>query len=92
MDRISDRSRPLPVRADPRHMPPDYYLDQIDWLTAFQRGLTIAADVTDADTIFVAAEQVIERWGELDLWVNNAMVTMFAPVSDLFMPTPPYCT
>ena len=64
-------------------MPPDYYLDQIDWLTAFQRGLTIAADVTDADTIFVAAEQVIERWGELDVWVNNAMVTMFAPVSDM---------
>lgn len=24
--------------SDPRHMPPDYYFDQIDWLTAFQRG------------------------------------------------------
>ncbi len=23
--------------GDPRHMPPDYYFDQIDWLTAFQR-------------------------------------------------------
>jgi nucleoside-diphosphate-sugar epimerase len=23
--------------SDPRHMPPDYYFDQIDWLTAFQR-------------------------------------------------------
>ena len=24
--------------SDPRHMPPNYYFDQIDWLTAFQRG------------------------------------------------------
>ena len=24
--------------SDPRHMPPDYYFDQIDWLTDFQRG------------------------------------------------------
>jgi len=24
--------------SDPRHMPPDYYFDQIDWLTAFQTG------------------------------------------------------
>jgi len=24
--------------SDPRHMPPDYYFDQIDWLTGFQRG------------------------------------------------------
>jgi nucleoside-diphosphate-sugar epimerase len=24
--------------SDPRHMPPDYYFDQIDWLVAFQRG------------------------------------------------------
>src|SRR5262245_49466054 len=24
--------------SDPRHMPPDYYFDQIDWLTALQKG------------------------------------------------------
>ena len=24
--------------SDPRHMPPDYYFDQIEWLTDFQRG------------------------------------------------------
>src|ERR1700746_348141 len=28
-----------PMReTDPRHMPPNYYFDQIDWLTASQRG------------------------------------------------------
>ncbi|HWB45041.1 MAG TPA: SDR family oxidoreductase [Hyphomicrobiaceae bacterium] len=24
--------------SDPRHMPPDYYFDQVDWLTAYQQG------------------------------------------------------
>jgi nucleoside-diphosphate-sugar epimerase len=24
--------------SDPRHMPPNYYFDQVDWLTAHQRG------------------------------------------------------
>lgn len=28
-----------PMReADPRHMPPDFYFDQIDWLAGYQRG------------------------------------------------------
>jgi nucleoside-diphosphate-sugar epimerase len=28
-----------PMReTDPRHIPPNYYFDQIDWLTAYQRG------------------------------------------------------
>jgi nucleoside-diphosphate-sugar epimerase len=28
-----------PMREpDPRHMPPNYYFDQIDWLTVYQRG------------------------------------------------------
>jgi nucleoside-diphosphate-sugar epimerase len=28
-----------PMReTDPRHMPPDFYFDQIDWLAAYQRG------------------------------------------------------
>jgi len=28
-----------PMReTDPRHVPPNYYFDQIDWLTAYQRG------------------------------------------------------
>ena len=31
-------SRPPARESDPRHVPPDYYFDQIDWLTSFQRG------------------------------------------------------
>ena len=36
--RISGRLKTPMRETDPRHMPPDYYFDQIDWLTDFQRG------------------------------------------------------
>src|SRR5215218_8728549 len=44
--------------------------------------LTITADVADADAIFAAAEQVIQQWGAIDVWVNNAMVTALATISE----------
>src|SRR5918995_2618911 len=46
-------------------------------------ALAIPVDVADADATFAAAAQVIERWRAIDVWVNNAMVTMFAPVCDI---------
>ncbi len=39
--------------------------------------LTFATDVADAAAIDRAADQVVERWGGIDVWVNNAMVTVF---------------
>ena len=34
-----------PMReTDPRHMPPDFYFDQIDWLTDYQRGKKLELD------------------------------------------------
>jgi NAD(P)-dependent dehydrogenase (short-subunit alcohol dehydrogenase family) len=47
------------------------------------QALTIPMDVTDAEAMFVAAAQVIQRWGAIDVWVNNAMATMFAPLYDM---------
>jgi NAD(P)-dependent dehydrogenase (short-subunit alcohol dehydrogenase family) len=47
------------------------------------RALLIPADVADENTIFTASEQVIKHWGTIDVWVNNAMVTMFAPLADI---------
>ena len=47
------------------------------------RALTISADVADAVAIFAAAAQVAQRWSTIDVWINNAMATMFAPVSDM---------
>lgn len=44
-------------------------------------ALVIAADVGDWQAVHAAAAQVAERWGGIDVWVNNAMATMYAPVS-----------
>ena len=46
-------------------------------------AITIAADTADADAVDRAAQEAIERWGGIDIWVNNAMVTMYAAVSDM---------
>jgi short-subunit dehydrogenase len=39
--------------------------------------LAIAADVTDADALRDVANSAIERFGRIDVWVNNAGVTAF---------------
>lgn len=46
-------------------------------------ALGISVDVSDADAIFAAVEQIIDRWGTIDVWINNAMATIFGPVSDI---------
>ena len=43
-------------------------------------ALVVSADVADARAIAAAAETVVSRWGAIDVWINNAMATIFAPV------------
>lgn len=45
------------------------------------RALAISADVADAAALVAAAAQVAERWETIDVWVNNAMATVFAPLA-----------
>ncbi len=45
--------------------------------------ITIAADVADADAVDQAAADAADRWGGIDVWINDAMATMFAPLSDM---------
>jgi NAD(P)-dependent dehydrogenase (short-subunit alcohol dehydrogenase family) len=45
-------------------------------------ALVLAVDVADHDAVEEAASRIEERFGPLDVWVNNAMATVFAPVSD----------
>jgi NAD(P)-dependent dehydrogenase (short-subunit alcohol dehydrogenase family) len=47
------------------------------------RALAIAADVSDAAAIQAAADQVEREAGPIDLWVNNAMVSVFSPVKEM---------
>ena len=47
------------------------------------RALPIPTDVADADAVHAAADRVEAELGPIDVWVNVAMATVFAPVSKL---------
>ena len=46
-------------------------------------ALAISQDVADADGVERAAEQIERELGPIDVWVNNAMTSVFSPVSKM---------
>ncbi|MFC7359833.1 SDR family oxidoreductase [Nocardioides astragali] len=48
-----------------------------------RRALVIRADVADADAVEAAAATTEAQLGPIDVWINNAMVSVFSPVQDL---------
>ncbi|MDQ2697106.1 MAG: SDR family oxidoreductase, partial [Pseudomonadota bacterium] len=44
------------------------------------QALAIPTDVADPEQVEAAAQQVEQTWGPIDVWVNDAMVTVFSPV------------
>jgi NAD(P)-dependent dehydrogenase (short-subunit alcohol dehydrogenase family) len=47
------------------------------------RGLVLPLDVSDAEQVELAAARVEEELGPIDVWVNNAMVSVFSPVKEM---------
>src|SRR2546425_98083 len=47
------------------------------------RAIAIPTDVADADGVEGAAQRVERELGPIDVWVNNAMVSVFSPVKEL---------
>lgn len=45
-------------------------------------ALVLPLDVADAAAVEEAADEVVARWGHLDVWVNDAMVSVFSPVKE----------
>ncbi|WP_338863617.1 SDR family oxidoreductase [Myxococcus stipitatus] len=45
-------------------------------------ALVLPCDVSDSHAVEQAAAKVAQRWGHIDVWVNCAMVTVFAPVME----------
>jgi NAD(P)-dependent dehydrogenase (short-subunit alcohol dehydrogenase family) len=41
--------------------------------------MVLPADVANPEAVNHAADEVAEAWGGIDIWVNNAMATIFAP-------------
>jgi NAD(P)-dependent dehydrogenase (short-subunit alcohol dehydrogenase family) len=46
-------------------------------------ALVLPTDVAYADEVESAAEQVESQLGPIDVWVNNAMTSVFSPVKDM---------
>jgi NADP-dependent 3-hydroxy acid dehydrogenase YdfG len=44
-------------------------------------ALVLPLDVADDAAVDAAADAVVERWGRIDVWINDAMVSVFSPVS-----------
>ncbi|HEY1384551.1 MAG TPA: SDR family oxidoreductase [Dongiaceae bacterium] len=45
--------------------------------------VVVATDVADADAMFAAADRIAADLGPIDIWINNAMVTVFSTVADI---------
>src|SRR5215472_12998024 len=50
---------------------------------AGRRALVLPLDVADAQAVECAADRVERELGPIDVWVNNAMVSVFSPVKEL---------
>ncbi|HET7848529.1 MAG TPA: SDR family oxidoreductase [Pseudolabrys sp.] len=51
-----------------------------------QRGgaaVAAPADVSSAEAVFAAADRLEREIGPIDVWINDAMVTVFSPFSDM---------
>ena len=63
----------------------------IDGLTAARRevqdvgseALVIPTDVADADQVESAAAQIEAEFGDIDIWINNAMTSVFSPIKQM---------
>lgn len=47
------------------------------------KALVLPADVSDAEAVEAAASRVEEQFGPIDIWVNDAMVSVFSPVKEM---------
>lgn len=47
------------------------------------RALTIPLDVADPDQVFAAADRIERELGPIDIWINNAMTTVFGRITQI---------
>jgi NAD(P)-dependent dehydrogenase (short-subunit alcohol dehydrogenase family) len=47
------------------------------------KALILACDVADAQQVEAAAQRVEEEFGPIDVWVNDAMASVFGPVKEI---------
>jgi NAD(P)-dependent dehydrogenase (short-subunit alcohol dehydrogenase family) len=47
------------------------------------RALVLVADVADEQAVEAAAEQLEREFGPIDIWINNAMASVFSPIIEM---------
>jgi NAD(P)-dependent dehydrogenase (short-subunit alcohol dehydrogenase family) len=47
------------------------------------QAIVLPLDVADADAVEAAAARVEETFGPIDLWINNAMLSVFSPIMEM---------
>ena len=47
------------------------------------KALVILVDVANADQVEAAAVQIEAELGKIDIWINNAMVSVFSPIKEM---------
>ena len=46
-------------------------------------SLVLPLDLADARAVDDAADRIVATWGQIDVWVNDAMVSVFAPIAEM---------
>jgi short-subunit dehydrogenase len=46
-------------------------------------AVAVPTDVADAEAMFAAADRIAGTFGSIDVWINDAMVTVFSPVWEI---------
>ncbi|HVP64864.1 MAG TPA: SDR family oxidoreductase [candidate division Zixibacteria bacterium] len=47
------------------------------------KALVLPLDVADPGAMEQASKFILRRWGQIDIWVNNAMASVFSPVKEM---------
>jgi short-subunit dehydrogenase len=47
-----------------------------------RRAVSVPTDVADWDQVDAAAQRITDELGPIDVWINNAMTTVFASIAD----------
>src|SRR5437868_926802 len=47
------------------------------------RAIVVMVDVANADQVEAAAAEIERELGEIDIWINNAMVSVFSPIKEM---------
>ena len=46
-------------------------------------AMVLPLDVADAEAVDCAADAIVDSWGHIDVWINNAMVSVLSPIAEM---------